>query len=328
MVDPAAASERWSLADLLRATGLSAGTLERRPVVHGRRGTVVTIVYPGAEAGRANGYAGVWIGADGVQFFGASPAESGAASAHGLTGVSGQLFELFSDTARIYLEGIEEVDRRLAEFQGRGRGVPVAEVWQLSRQVAAWRTAVGRARVALAEICRIAEGRFPGIDRSAPALHAELERLQELARAVGQALSDLILLRNAEESNRIAESANDLARISNRIAALANTSNVRMLGLTYLALFLSLVAAIILFPNTVATILGMPTAAWVPGPWIVGALTVATAVPAALILTRPWVRRLVRDLAQAEGRAAEGVADIPEVDPRGRTPRGPPGRPP
>lgn len=325
MADAAPPAEPWSFAELLHSTGFAASTVERRPVVHGRGGTVIALALPSAHG--ATAYSGLWLGPDRLRFFGSLPAESGAAAAHGLSGVSAELFELFTAAAHGYLEGIEEVDRQLAEIQGHGRAVPVGEVWQLSRQVAAWRTAVGRARVALAEVGRVAEGRFPGLDRAAPALEVELERLQELARSVGQSLSDLILLRNAEESNRIAEAANELSRISNRIASLANTSNVRMLGLTYLALFLSLVGAIILFPNTAATILGMPTAAWVPGPWIVLVLVAATGLPALFVLSRPWVRRLARDLSGAEGRAVEGVADLPEVDGRGRKPA-PPGGPP
>ena len=142
---------------------------------------------------------------------------------------------------------------------------------------------------------------------------AELVRVRELALSVQEGLSDLILLRNAEESNRIAEAANALSRTSNRIAALANISNIRMLGLTYIALVLGLVSAAVLIPNTGATILGMPSAAWIPGWWVVVVLTVLAVVPIWAIFSRRFVRRILVDLEDAERRAQEGVVDLPEV---------------
>ncbi|MCI4354291.1 MAG: hypothetical protein L3K06_02875 [Thermoplasmata archaeon] len=300
-----------SLSEALTAFGRPATEIPRHPVFHGPAGALVTFgVLSGTGPIR---YSGVWIGPKEIRFLEHEPKETGAAGAHQLRGNSALLFELYLAAARAYLERVEEIDERLAEAQQRGRSIPLSEVWTLQRHVAAVRAQIGRALVGFAECTTRFSDRFPAIEPAAPTVTGELVRVRELAMSVQQGLSDLILLRNAEESNRIAEAANALTRTSNRIAALANTSNIRMLGLTYIALVLGLVSAAALIPNTGATILGMPSASWVPGIWVDLILIVLIVIPAWLIFSRRWVRKILVDLEGAETRAEEGIDDLPEV---------------
>lgn len=304
-----------TLADALTAFGRAGNDIPRHPVLHGPAGTLVTFVVPD-EAKRSQ-VAGVWISGDQVRIFEPFEVPAGAAAAHGLTGPSARLFDLFVASSRFYLERVEEIDEELAETQQKGRGVPLAEVWKLQRRLAVLRAQIGRALVGLSECAQRLGGSFPGLDNAMPAVEAELLRVQELAVSVHQALTDLILLRNAEEANRIADAANELSKVSNRIASLANTSNIRMLGLTYIALLLGLISAVVLIPNTAGTILGMPSAAWVPGWWVVVILLVLGLIPIVVVFSRPWVRTLLGDLREFEVRAAEGVKDLPELTPQG-----------
>ncbi|HYK94021.1 MAG TPA: hypothetical protein VEY07_08295 [Thermoplasmata archaeon] len=309
-----------SLAPALAAVGRPESDVERHPVLHGNGETLVTFGRPDS-AGTVQ-WSGIWISATGLEFLGVEPAGHGASRSHRLSGPAAQLFDLVVDIARVYLERIEELDQQLSEAQQRGRMVPLPDIWRLQRRTALLRAQIGRSLVALAEVSGPFGTVFPGLTPALPSLQSELGRVQTLCVNLQQALSDLILLRNAEESNRIAESANELARISNRIASLANTSNIRMLGLTYIALFLGLVSAIVLFPNTAATILGMPSAAWVPGLLVDAALVGAAVVPLVVVLRSRWVRTMLRGLPEYEERASEGVADLPELsaDPNPREP--------
>ena len=297
----------------LRALGRTSVDVSRHPIVHGNGQTLVTICRPGAGGGFS--FSAVWIAPDQVRFLGDPPASTAFSQGHQLTGPSAELFDRFVDSTRLYLERIEEIDTQLSDAEQKGRGVPLKEIWELKRRSSLLRAQLGRTHVALAELGGPFAERFPGFIAALPSLQAELDRVQQLCASVQQALSDLILLRNAEESNRIAETANQLSATSNRIAALANTSNIRMLGLTYVALFLGLVSAIVLFPNTAATILGMPSAAWVPGWWVDAALILAAAVPLVLVLRLHWIRTMLAGLPSYEGRITEGMRDLPEVAP-------------
>jgi len=294
---------------------LSLADPPKRPILHSAAGTLISFGVPASD-GRID-WAGVWITPSGPRFLVAVPPVAGPAGAHGLSGAAAELFDTFVSASRVYLERIEEIDAQLATTQEAGRSVPLAEVWKLQRRLAVIRAHIGRALVGLAECGGRFSEVFAGFAEAMPAATGELARVQELAQNVRQALSDLILLRNAEESNRIAEAANQLNRVSNRIAALANTSNIRMLGITYVALLLGLVSAVVLIPNTGATILGMPSAAWVPGLWVDVVLVVLALVPLVLVFTRPWVRVMLRDLGDYERRVAEGVRDLPEMTSRG-----------
>lgn len=300
------------LTEALAAFGRSSHDLPRAPVLHGPAGTLVTFAVPGPQGGLD--YTGVWIDATETRFLGAAPQPTGGSEVHGLSGTSAGLFDLFVGSARVFLERIEEIDARLAEAQERGRSVPLSEVWALQRRTAQVRAQIGRALVGLSELSTRFGTNFPNLTGAVPTIVGELGRVQNLAANVQQSLSDLILLRNAEESNRIAEAANELSRTSNRIASFANTSNIRMLGITYLALVLGLVSAVVLIPNTGATILGMPSAAWVPGVWVDAILVVLAVVPLAVVFSRPWVKAILTGLTAYEGRAQEGLRDLPELE--------------
>jgi hypothetical protein len=300
-----------TVADALVAFGRSSGDPPGHPVLHGSAGTLVTYGLPDAMG--ALHWVGVWISDGEVRFLGGAPVPTGAAAAHGLKGASAGLFELLVAASRTFLERIEEIDENLAETQEKGRSVPLSEIWRLQRRVAIIRAQIGRSIVGFTECTRFPEV-FPGLTEAAPAVDAELTRVQQLAESVRQALSDLILLRNAEESNRIADAANQLSKTSNRIAALANTSNIRMLGLTYVALVLGLVSAVVLIPNTGATILGMPSAAWVPGYWVDVILVVLALVPLVLVFSRRWVLAMLRGIRGYETRVTEGIQDLPELE--------------
>ena len=305
-----------TVADALVAFGHPSNALPNRPVLHGSAGTLVTFGLPTADGGLT--WAGVWIVGREVRFLGGEPPATGYAAAHHLTGAAAGLFELLVGASRVFLERIEEVDEKLAEAQQHGRTVPLNDVWRLQRKVAVLRAQIGRSVVVLAECgIRFPEA-FPGLKEGMAPLIDEMTRVQGLAESVRQALSDLILLRNAEESNRIAEAANELSKTSNRIAALANTSNIRMLGLTYVALLLGLISAVVLIPNTGATILGMPSAAWVPGLWVDVILVVLAVIPLLLVFSRSWVRAFLHGIGGYEARVTEGIADLPELEADGR----------
>ncbi len=308
------------LEEALAAFGRGPRDVPRHPVLHGAAGTLVTIGVPSEPTGMD--WAGVWIAPAGPRIVGPRPEPTGGAAAHGLSGVSAELFELFVWASRVYLERVEAIDAKLAETQEKGRSVPLSEVWTLQRQTARLRAQIGRALVGLAEVSGRFAPSFPLLSAAAPALTAELGRVQALAASVQQSLSDLILLRNAEEANRIAEAANELTRTSNTIATLANTSNIRMLGITYLALVLGLISAVVLIPNTAATILGMPSAAWVPGLWVDALLVALAVIPIVIVFSRPWVQAILGGLRAYESRAREGLQDLPEVEVE--TPRRPP----
>jgi hypothetical protein len=280
-------------------------------VVHGRAGTLLALGAPG-EGNNVEWY-GVFVGRDEVDFIGPPLPTNGPSASAGLTGDPARLYDLFFSLAHRYMERIEEVDERLAEAQRRGRQVPLAHVWGLQRETASVRAQLGRAVVALVEVQGPLSDSFPKFAGASAPIEGELDRARAFAANVSQSLSDLILLRNAEESNRIAEAANQLSKTSNRIAALANISNIRMLGITYVALLLGLVSAVVLIPNTAATILGMPSAAWVPGLWVDLIMVVLAIVPIAVVFSRPWVRTMLRSFRDSELRVQEGLADLPEM---------------
>jgi hypothetical protein len=305
--------------EALEQFGLPPGRLPRPPVLHRTYGTLLSFSMPTADGSSA--IEAVWIRSDGVRFYGPAGLQPGPSIGHGLTGTSAELFDRWVEAVRAFLEAIEEVDTQLSELEGRGPNIPTEEVWRLSRTTARLNAQIGRAVVAGAECAGPLSASFPKFADAFPSLLGELQRVQGLAGSVQQALSDLILLENARQSNRIAETANELSKGSNRIAQLANISNIRMLGITYIALLLGLVSAAVLIPNTAATILGMPSAAWVPGPWVDVVLVVLGLLPIVLIFSRPWVVAMLRTLAASEGRVTEGVGDLPERPLSGERPR-------
>jgi hypothetical protein len=299
-----------TLADALQALGERPDPPPRHAVQHGAAGTLLALCVPGTPTPM---WRGVWIRPGGVDVLGEPAPPSGLAQAFHLTGNSAKLVDVLADAVRRYVEEAEAVDERLAKLQKGGHAVPLGEVWALQREVAGLRAMVGRALVVAAEAVGPAAKEFPGAEPALEAANREVGRARDLAVSVQQGLSDLILLRNAEQGNRIAETANELSRTSNRIAALANISNIRMLGLTYIAFTLGIVSVVVLIPNTGATILGMPSAAWVPGYWVDALLVFLGVVPFVVVFSRPWVRRLLKDLGPSEARAGEGLVDLPEL---------------
>lgn len=301
------------VAEALARLGQPRGLAPRRPVLRGAAGALVTVGV--LDAHRVPDYRGVWITADSVEFLGPSAPRSGLSETHNLPAPTARLADLLQAAELSFLERLEEIDEHLSALQSRSPTLPLREVGIMQRQVTAIRYQIGRTIALAAELDGGIGERFPELPRALPAIESELERLQDLSSNILQVLRDLVLLRNAEEANRIAEYANQLQRSSNRIASLANTSNIRMLGLAYLALVLGLVSAVVLIPNTGATILGMPSAAWVPGIWVDIILAVLAVIPLAVVFSRGWILRMLRGMSSYEFRIEEGLRDLPEVGP-------------
>jgi hypothetical protein len=299
-----------TLAEVLKALGDPPDRPPPHAVQHGAAGTLLSLSVPG-PSGPA--WKGAWIRANGVEFLGEPPPTSGLARSFNLTGDAARIVDLLAEATRSYIEEAESIDERLTHLQRRGRDASSASVWELQRAAAKLRAHIGRAVVVAEEVGGPSIVRFPGAEKALEAVGREVDRARELAAAVQQSISDLILLRSAEEANRIAEAANQLSRTSNRIAELANISNIRMLGLTYIAMVIAIIGAVVLIPNTGATIFGMPAAAWVPGWWVDLILVILAVVPLAIVFSRPWIQRILRDMAPAESRAAEGLKDLPEL---------------
>jgi hypothetical protein len=281
-----------------------------RPVVRSGKGLLVTIPVPTGP--QRVEWRGLFLSEDRAESVGRRATKHHFSEAHGLEGISAELGDTLSEAAWAYLEQVEGLDTRLAGLQARAHAAPLDEVWRIGREAAKVRAHLGRAIVAVAELGRVQEASLPGLGETLAGVTGELERTEGLARGVEDAVSNFILLRNAEDANRLAAKANELGQTSNRIAELQNISNIRMLGITYLALIIAIVGAVVVIPNTGATILGMPSAAWVPGIWVDVILLILAVVPIVLVFSRPWVLRLLRGIGTYEFRAEEGMANLPE----------------
>jgi len=301
------------VAEALAANGLPSEPAPRRPVLHGPGGTVILLATLDA-AGRPT-YHGVWLSRGGTRWLGPPPPTSLVATTHRLSGITGELVDLLQAAARSYVERLEDLSERLDAAEDHAEAAPLADLAALHRGYRAVRGHVARLSVAVSELDGPLGERFPKLAEVLPAVRPEVEHLEEFASWVGQGIRDLVALRNAAEANRLSVTTNRLGEVSNRIAAFANTSNIRMLGVAYVALLLGLVSAVVLIPNTAATILGMPSAAWVPGLWVDVILAVLAIVPIAIVFSRPWVRRVLSAFRASETRTAEGISDLPEVDP-------------
>ena len=306
-----------TVAEALHRLG-HAGETPPRPVLRGAAGELISYPVP-APAGRLI-WQGVFHAAGTVRRVGPAPSFHGFSESQHLAGPAAEIADGFVEASRAYLESVEALDTRLAALQQRGRTAPLEEVWALGREAARLRTHLGRAVAALVETGRIPGSELPGLAANLPPIAAELGRIQEISRSVEQGLTDLILLRNAEEANRLSETTIQLGRLSNRIAELQNVSNIRMLGLTYIALVIALIGGILLIPNTAATILGTPAAAWVPGLWVDLVLAVLSVVPLVYVLSRRWVRELLRGFSTYEFTAREGMRALPESLPEDAAP--------
>ena len=222
---------------------------------------------------------------------------------------------LLQAALRSYLEGFESVSERLDSIEIRGDAVPLSELAEVHRSFRALRKDLGSLTVAVEELGGPLGTHFPRLETLLSRLESELSHLQDYASAVGQSLRDLLALRTAGEANRLSEATNRMSSVSNQIASFANTSNIRMLGVAYVALVLGLVSVVVLIPNTAATILGMPSAAWVPGLWVDLILVVLAIIPIAIVFSRTWVRGVLTGLGAFESRTREGLSDLPEIKP-------------
>jgi hypothetical protein len=287
--------------------------MPRRAILHGAAGTLLLLSTLDRD-GRAT-YHGVWLARGVTQWVGPRPAPSLLAESSRLDGVTADLVNLLQAAARSYLEGFEALSERLDTVEMKGDAVPLADLTELHRSYRALRKYLGCLAVAIEELGGPIGNHFPRMEPIVPRLESELSHLQDYSASVGQSLRDLLALRTAGEANRLSEATNRLALVSNQIAGFANTSNIRMLGVAYVALVLALVSVVVLIPNTAATILGMPSAAWVPGLWVDVTLIVLACIPLGIVFSRPWVRGVLTGLGSFESRTREGLTDLPEIRP-------------
>jgi len=299
--------------DALRAVGYAGPGLPSRAVLHGAGGTVLLLTALDAD-GQATPR-GIWVASDGVHRLGPPPPTSLLSEGLRLRGATADLVNLLQVVARSYLERLESLGERIDTIEEKWETVALAELGKLNHLHRALRKSVGRFSLAVEELDGPFGERFPGLEAALPRVQAEGNHLEEYSAALGQSLRDLLALRNAAEANHLSEATNRLGEVSNQIAAYANTSNIRMLGIAYVALILALVSAVVLIPNTAATILGMPSAGWVPGLWVDAILVVLAIVPIAVVFSRPWVKGVLRSLGSVEARTREGLRDLPEISP-------------
>jgi hypothetical protein len=297
--------------EALRAVGHAGAGLPSRPVLHGPGGTVLLLPLPGPD-GRPV-VRGVWLSKEGYRRLGPPPPPSLLTEGQRLPRPTADLVDLVQGAARSYLERLEALGERLDALEDRWDRVELSELGNLQRTHRELRKGVGRLSLVVEELGGPLGERFPGLERVLPRVQEELAHLEEFETGLGQSFRDLLALRSAAEANRLSEATNQLGVISNQIAAYANTSNIRMLGIAYVALVLGLVSAVVLIPNTGATILGMPSAAWVPGLWVDVILAVLAVVPLVAVFSRPWVKALLHGLGSIEARTREGVRDLPEI---------------
>ena len=305
-----------TVAEALASVGLSGPPPPLRPILRARSTTLVLLATLDAEE-RATWH-GLSIGAAGGRTAGPANPRALLTERLHLASPTAELVDLLEASSLSCLVRLEELGQRFDELGGQTEPPPLVDIASLQRRVVRVREHIVRLNIVRAALAGPFGASFPGVEQPLATLGAEVDHLDVLAGGLAQGLRDLVALRNAVEANRLAQAANELGRTSNKIAALANTSNLRMLGVAYLALLLALVSAVVLFPNTGATILGMPSAAWVPGVWVDLILVALAIVPLALVLTRPWVRRMLTGLGSYELRSSEGLSDLPEVSPGGR----------
>jgi hypothetical protein len=272
--------------------------LPPRPVIHTEKGTLFSFVL--LDEKFQSTYLGLLLAPGPIELLGPPPESRRLSSALHLEGPTAELADRIGQAARGYLERVEELDEQLVSIgDGWSGQLDLGKLRIVGRHCSLLRREIARTLSVASAASRLAEDELPGVERVAPALIDELERIQQSAEGVDQGISNLLLLQNAQ--------------MSNRIAAFANVANIRMLGLSYLALILAVVGAIILFPNTAATILGMPSAAWVPGYWVDLIVAILAVIPIVILFSQSWLRRMFREMGGFESRSSEGLADIPEI---------------
>jgi hypothetical protein len=299
--------------DALAAVGFWGAAPPLRPVLHGVGGTVFLLGTLDAQGGVS--YSGFWATHEGIRRLGADPPPSLLAEGLRLREPTTHLVNSLQAAARSYIERLEAIAETVDAVEDRWQTIPVAELGRLHWTFRTVRKSLGGLSVAVQELDGPLGERFPGLEKALPRIQAEVAHLEEFSAGIGQTIRDLLALRNAAESNQLSTATNRLAEVSNQIAAVANTSNIRMLGIAYVALVIALVSVVVLVPNTAATILGMPSAAWVPGAWVDLILLVLAVVPIAIVFSRPWVRGMLQGLKSVEARTREGLRDLPEIAP-------------
>ena len=279
-----------------------------------RSGSVLVLLATLAEDG-APTWQGLFLDPTSWRSVGPAVARSETARALELAEPSASLVDLLVAASISCSERFESLGRELDELETRHEHPGAEELSRLQRALLQAHKHLARLERLQAELEGPLGNRFPGVARTLPSLEAETARTADIAAGLLQAVRDLVVLRTGLESNRLARSANELGRASNEIAALANTSNVRMLGVAYVALAIALVSVVVLIPNTAATILGMPSAAWVPGLVVDAVLVLLAVVPLAVVFSRPWVRRMLSGWSSFETRSAEGMGGLTELSP-------------
>jgi hypothetical protein len=300
-----------TLAEAVSAVGYPDLSLSRRPVLRSAGASLLTLAT--LDPNGTPVWHGVWIDAEGIRPLGPEIPRSLLVDGSKAPAETIALVDLMQAAYRSYVERLEALGGRLDLLEGKPDPAPLAELGALSHALAGARKQIVRLETLVAELDGTLGAKFPGLEAYLPTVRTEVSHLDELSTGLAQAVRDLVAIRNSVEANDLAAAANRLGEVSNRIAALANTSNLRMLGVAYIALVLALVSVVVLIPNTGATILGMPSAAWVPGLWVDLILVVLAIVPMLVVFSRPWVWNTLRGLPTFEGRTQEGLSDLPEV---------------
>jgi hypothetical protein len=300
-----------TLAEAVSAVGYSNLSLSRRPVLQSAGASLITLAT--FDPTGAPVWSGLWIDADGIRPLGSEVAHSLIVEGSKAPAETIALVDLVQAAYRSYIERLEALGGRLDLIEGGPDPAPLQELGALLHALAGARKQIVRLETLVAELDGPLGTKFSGLKSFLPTMRTEVSHLDELSTGLAQAVRDLVAIRNSVESNELAASANRLGDVSNRIAALANTSNLRMLGVAYIALVLALISVVVLIPNTGATILGMPSAAWVPGVWVDLILVVLAIVPMLVVFSRPWVWNTLRGLPTFESRTQEGLSDLPEV---------------
>jgi hypothetical protein len=299
-----------TLSEALTAVGHPGLTPSRSPVLRNADATLITLAT--LDAGGQAVWHGLWITGKDVRVLGPESPTSLLVRGRKVAPGTASLVDLLQAAVRSYLQWLDVLGERLDQLELRPDPAPLSDLSSLLHALAGTRKHVVRLEVLVAELDGPLGEQFAGLSDLLVTLRTEVAHLGELSTGLAQATRDLVAIRNSVEANQLAAAANRIGETSNRIAALANTSNIRMLGVAYVALAIAIVSVVVLIPNTGATILGMPSAAWVPGYWVDLILIVLAIVPGVLVFTRPWVLRMLRGLPSDERRTSEGLTDLPE----------------